>query len=1341
MDFRNWFGGGASRGQRRKRRLWRRLMLEELEPRQLLSVNVTTYHNDLTRQGLNSAETALTPVDVNSSSFGKLFTYNVASAVSGGGQIYAEPLYASNLAIPGQGTHNVVFVATENNDVYAFDADSNAGPNGGLLWTRNVGTAAVTPPPNNVFGGRYGPYSDIKPQVGITSTPVIDLATNTMYIDSFRTDGVGLYSHHIYALDITTGLDKTASVTVAATVQGNGAGGNGTTITFDAKQQLQRPALTLLNGVVYVAYAGYADTDPYTGWVLGFDAATLQLTKVLNTTPNDGSDAHEGEGGIWQSGNGLSSDGTHLYVMTGNGDFQTNIGDYGDSFLEITPDNSTQPTNLNGHGLSITDSFTPFNEQSLSDADTDLGSGGTMFLPDQPGPYPHLLIGSGKQGVIYVINRDGMGGFTAGTDNVVQKVNLSHGTWSSPAYFNNTIYEHASGDVLKAFSLVNGVLSSAPVAQGGTAYGFPGATPSVSSNGDANGIVWDVEYASTSGTLTHAILRAYNAVPNGTTLAELYNSSQNVARDQLNAPVKFVTPMIANGKVYVGTTGGLAVFGLLSPPSAAPPVPTNLMASAPAALQIKLTWTDTATTEQWFKIERSTDGVNYLPVGVASANATSFVDTTVVAGTTYSYRVRAANNAGDSANAGPASATAISVSTPLYLYHFDEGINTSAFDSVGGNTGTLIGSSAPTWVAGRLGSGALSFSGNGQFNVATQSAVQTNSNLATTLGATSTLDVWVKTTATGSNTHYQAPAITGVDTAGNGADINWGTLNATGRIGIFVGDAGGVYSTNPINDGTWHNVAMTRDSATGIVQLYVDGVLNGTGAFDLGSKASQFFLIGALANYSGTTLTGANSFNGQLDEVRIYNRVLTPTEISEIGQVPAAPTGLTATPIPDSSSMVQLSWTNVSGFAQSVEVQRKTGAGGTYQQIALLNGSATGYTDINLDAGTQYFYQVRAIDLAGNSGFSNEANATPPRPTIVSRFTFYNKSFWDGQNGSSNIADNLAIATDKQALLPGQTASFQNYTSYSNGMNGIIVDVKDFEGVISEDDFTLLVGNSPNVNTWTAAPDPEFVAMYPGFGVGGTTRIELLWDNNAIENEWVQVTLKADAVTKLAAPDVFYFGNAIGESGNSAGSAVVDDADELAARTHGTGLLTAAITNPYDYNRDKHVDTADQLIARSQAGGPALQLFTAPAAGGGAAALSEVVDTSTAAPLLAGVSPAKLSSGRAGAVDSALVSIFAAPDAMAQSKSPLVASAPANQRTKTLIDEALLTALSTTSNSSLPTPRNHMDRNRDAASGNSSDATALPCDVDNNATDEALATDLYANKVRGWRSQLRGNEA
>jgi hypothetical protein len=284
MNHPSWITSSTRTQRHRNCQRFAALAIEQLEPRYFLSVNVSTWHNDLTLQGLNNAETVLTPANVNTSTFGKLWSYPVQ------GQIYAQPLYVSNLAIPNQGMHNVVFVATEHNDVYAFNADSNAGPNNGLLWQVNLGPSASTP--NPFFGNRYGPYSNITPEVGITSTPVIDLATLTMYIDAFTNDVVGqdAYSHHIWAIDITTGLQKTAPTLVAAAVQGNGAGSDNGTITVSAKQQLQRPALTLLNGTLYVAYAGYSDTDPYNGWVLGFDASTLQMTKAFNTTPNAGTD-------------------------------------------------------------------------------------------------------------------------------------------------------------------------------------------------------------------------------------------------------------------------------------------------------------------------------------------------------------------------------------------------------------------------------------------------------------------------------------------------------------------------------------------------------------------------------------------------------------------------------------------------------------------------------------------------------------------------------------------------------------------------------------------------------------------------------------------------------------------------------------------------------------------------------------------------------------------------------------------------------------------------------------------------------------------------------------------
>jgi hypothetical protein len=1185
---------GKSQARRRRAGMSTKLGIEQLEPRCMLSVNVTTWHNDLTRQGLNTNETILTPANVNSSTFGKLFSYAVA------GQVYAEPLYVSNLAIAG-GIRNVVFVATENNDVYAFDAVNN-GVGGGQLWHVNLGPAAATP--NSYFGNRYGPYSDISPQVGITSTPVIDLATNTMYIDSFTNDAVGQYSHHIWALDITTGSQKTAPVLVAASIQGNSVANVGGIISFDAKQQIQRAALTMLNGIVYVAYAGYADTDPYHGWILGFDASNLNLVKTFNVTPNAGTDGHEGEGGIWQSGAGLASDGTHLYVMTGNGDFDPTVGDFGDSFLELTPDNSTQPANKNGYGLSITDYFTPYNEQTLADNDTDLGSAGPLLLPDQSGSHSHEMLGAGKGGVIYLVDRDNLGRYNSSTDNVVQTVATNRAP-GSPAYFNNTIYLHGyNSGVLKAFTLANGALSAAPVASGTAVYSFPGATPAVSSYGNsANGIVWETQYST-----SNAVLRAYNAVPNGSTLTTLYSSGTAIG-----AGVKFTVPTVADGHVYVGSSGALNVFGLLSNPTTAPAAPTNFTATASTlqGLQVQLSWTDNANNENAFKIERSTDGISFTQLNIASVNATSYTDSAVVAGTTYTYRVQATNPVGDSNYSSTASATPM-LPTPIALYQFDDGAGTIAADSAGINTGVLVGTTKPAWVAGHAGTGALSFSGNGVYNQTKQSAVQVSSNLVATLGTTSTLTAWVKTTQIGSNIHLQAPAITGVDQAGTTSDINWGTLNASGQIGIYVGDSGGVYSTSPINDGQWHNVAITRAATTGQVQLYIDGVINNSGTLDAGTKAAQFYLIGALTNRNSSGyVTGANYFNGQLDEVRIYNRVLTAIEIAEIGQPPSAPMGLSASTVQDTASMLQLSWTNTSNVAQSIQVERKTDDNGTYDQIATVPGTETSYIDTNLDDGTQYFYRVRATGSAGSSEYSNESSAAPLRPRVAGRFIFYNGSNFDFQNGSSSFLDGFALAPDKQALLPGQTATFQNYTSYSKGINGIMIDVANFEGSITPDDYTIMVGNASDLSSWQPAPTPTFITEYLGAGVDGSVRLELVWDDNVIQNAWVQVTLKANENTGLAADDVFYFGNAIGDTGNSSTDVVVDTADMGGAQNNHTA--TASITNLYDFNRDKVVDATDEMIVQNNYSGlsPLLLISVPGAPGSGVSLENEALTPAT----------------------------------------------------------------------------------------------------------------------------------
>jgi hypothetical protein len=512
-------------------------------------VNVLTYHNDNSRQGANLSETILTPANVNLTSFGKLFSYNVD------GNVYAQPLYVSGLNIAGQGAHNVVFVATEHNSVYAFDADSNADANGGLLWHVNLGTPVPSNNPNF-------PFAAIKPEVGITGTPVIDLGSQTMYVDAFTWDGNNFF-HYIHALNLADGSEKPFSpVLVQASIHGKGAGSANGTLSFQAVQELQRCALTLANGVLYVSYAGYTDThqtDPFHGWVLGFDAASLQLLPgyVFCSTPNGtvaqyGSIA--GEGGIWMSGGGPAFDGANLYLSTGDGNFNafpgSNGTEYGSSALKLST----------GGGLSVADYFTVNNEGFLQANDLDLGSGGVMLLPPQPGPNPNLLVAAGKTTKAYLINRDQ---FTTdnqhigmdGEDHVVQIMPLGGNAFDTPAYFDGRIYYGAVKDVLRSYVLSNGIMiPDLPHSFGTRKFGFPGTTPSISANGDQDAILWAIQNAQP------AVLVAYNA----TNLSkELYNSSQAGRRDQMTGGIKFVVPTVANGKVYAGSQNALTVFGLL----------------------------------------------------------------------------------------------------------------------------------------------------------------------------------------------------------------------------------------------------------------------------------------------------------------------------------------------------------------------------------------------------------------------------------------------------------------------------------------------------------------------------------------------------------------------------------------------------------------------------------------------------------------------------------------------------------------------------------------------------------------------------------------------------------
>jgi Chitobiase/beta-hexosaminidase C-terminal domain len=529
------------------------------------AVNVTTWRYDATRAGQNTAETQLNTSNVNATTFGKLYSYSVD------GYVYAQPLYISALNVSGI-THNVVYVATEHDSVFAFDADrSQQLWKASLLDAAHGAAAGATSVPSGDLG-----TNDIVPEVGITATPVIDTTTNTLYVVS-KTKENGAYVHRLHALDLLTGNEKSSSpVVVQASVPGSGIGSVNGTIAFQPEWELNRTGLLLFNGHVYVAYAAHGDNGPYHGWIFSYDEATLQQTAVLNTSPN-------GKGnGIWHSGAALAADNVggvpRVFFATGNF-----LSTGSASATPTQPYTSTQNysnavvrLDVTNGGLEVVDQWTPFDQQQLSSSDTDQTSGGILLLPDQGGSAIHELVQVGKNGRIEVINRDNLGGYNTSANDIVQELNGQiTGLWSTPAYWNGRVYFWGSGDTLKQFTLNQGQLSSTPVAKSSATSSFPGVSPVISSNGTSAGIVWAVRSDGYSSS-NPAILYAFDATNVGT---HLYDSTQNAARDGAGKAVKFVVPVVTNGKVYVGTQGEVDVYGLLT--SATQTVPTPTLSPTP----------------------------------------------------------------------------------------------------------------------------------------------------------------------------------------------------------------------------------------------------------------------------------------------------------------------------------------------------------------------------------------------------------------------------------------------------------------------------------------------------------------------------------------------------------------------------------------------------------------------------------------------------------------------------------------------------------------------------------------------------------------------------------------
>ena len=519
-------------------------------------LGVTTYHNNLSRDGTNTKEYALTTSNVTASSFGKLFSCTVDGA------IYAQPLWIPKLSVGGGGgTHNVVLVATMRDSVYLFDADNPCT----TYWSKTLIPAGET----------YGSYadlgsSDIFPDVGILGTPVIDPSTNAVYlVTKTKSTSTGNYVQRLHALNLADGSERSNSpVTVDSSVSVSGNCDFGTSVVFDAQLQNQRAGLALINSVVFVAWASHGDQGAYHGWVIGYNPSTLARASTLNTTPNRSTGFGDCKGGIWMSGGAPAADiFNNIYLMTGNGAFDPPISDYSDSYLKLSS------------SLAVSDYFTPHNQLNLNGGDWDVGAGGTALLIDQTsGPVAHLLVGAGKIGTFYVLNRDNMGKYNPSDAGAVQTWATNSNCFSTPAFWNNTMYHFGTGfgtplppGAQYAFNASTGQFNTTPVKTTPGVFGFPGATPSVSSTGNSNGIVWAIDssnYGTNDGgslIAGPAVLHAYDASNIST---ELWNSTQGAGNTAGNA-VKFTVPTVANGKVYIGTrgndttTGSGTVFGQL----------------------------------------------------------------------------------------------------------------------------------------------------------------------------------------------------------------------------------------------------------------------------------------------------------------------------------------------------------------------------------------------------------------------------------------------------------------------------------------------------------------------------------------------------------------------------------------------------------------------------------------------------------------------------------------------------------------------------------------------------------------------------------------------------------
>lgn len=1058
-------------------------LAEVLEARRVLSASVLTYHNDQVSSGVNSTESLLTPSSVTVSTFGKQFATNVD------GQVYAQPLYVPGLNITSgaqQGVHNVAFVATEHDSLYAVDASG-----GNVLWMLSLADAAN--PKVNLLGASSittmpAPEtgsSDITVEIGITATPVIDAVHSVIYVEAKSKQIVSgnlsapHYVQTLYKIDLGSGAilgstiigdtvyssgNYTYRTTNTGTgtdpyVVGTGDGsimvGGQSRVYFNAMRAMDRPGLVLWQGHVITAWASHGDNGPYHGWVLMYDANTLAIQAAFNTTPNGGL------GGIWQAGGTIVIDPQgFLYFETGNGTFDSNNGvaetagqfqgkgDYGDSFLKLSLDpTSTQANqngNINGWGLKLVDYFSPFNNQQLDSADTDLGSGGPTILPDSAGSaaHPHLLIGSGKEGKLYLIDRDNMGKFDSTTDHVVQTVGSGiNGSLNTPAFFNGRLYYFPgySGPG-RSFPITNGVVGS--FQQTTDTIGYLDGTPSISANGILNGIVWVIDRGSNS-------LKAYNATD---ITNQLWTSAQAPNnRDQLGAVTKFTVPTVADGLVFVGTANQLVVYGPPVPVTSGPAAPSNLNVVAQAFNLVNLSWTDLSNNEDSFQIERSTDQTNWTFIGVAGANSTSFADTSVLATTKYYYRIRAHN----AFNSGSFSAYIYGgpVTTPqappvgtgdglAALYYIGTATashlqgtpvltrtdSTIDFDWGGGSPDPSVPSDlfSVRWT----GTVVPTFTTSYQFHTVTDDGVRlyVNNQLIidnwTDHGPT---DDFASITLT-ANVSYSIRMEYYENGGGAVAKLHWSSVilqdqpvvftggGATGQY--FVDTSGAHLQGTPVvsrvdsvvdSNVIW-DASGSPDSSVGPTNFStkwtgrVQPQYSETYVFHtIGDDGIRLWVNGQLLiddwnghaptdDYGSITLSAGQKYDIEMDYYQggggdfAQLRWSSPSTADQVipqtqlysGVAPSAPTSLQV--VAASGTELDLSWVDHSNIETGYSLERSTDGTNFTPILPVLPPDSTSYLDTALNPNTHYWYRVQALNFAANSAYSNVVDMVTPVP-------------------------------------------------------------------------------------------------------------------------------------------------------------------------------------------------------------------------------------------------------------------------------------------------------------------------------------------------------------------------